>query len=142
MQAIQLKVTVKTVEVKDGDDYTMKMKIKKKYSENRKPLMDSTIEINAINHANWLSQAKETARRNLREGIEYSQSDTYWVEDKEKEAEVQKKSGEKVKEPKEPTGDGKKTIAQVREIYETVIGKKPFNGWGIEELEAKIKEAE
>ncbi|GLQ36741.1 hypothetical protein GCM10007908_03610 [Rhizobium albus] len=33
------------------------------------------------------------------------------------------------------------TLADVRAEYERVLGKRPFNGWGIEELRAKIAAA-
>lgn len=142
MKARLLKVTVSTYEVEEDGDFTIKTKVKKEFLEKKKPLMDSTIEYEAIRFKNWLDQAKATARYNALYGNINSESLEYWVENKEKK---EKKVKETPPTPPVKTGETnpepeKKTIAQIREAYEKVIGKKPFHGWSIEELEAKIKD--
>lgn len=82
-KARQLKVTIRTVEIRDEEDYVMKIRKKKQLLDKFKNLMDSTIETYAIWHQNWLVQAKETARKNSMKGVEAEESHTYWVEDTE-----------------------------------------------------------
>ena len=79
MKAQRSKVTVLTVEVTEGDDFTIKTKIKEELLEGTKMLMDSTVENYAIEHHNWLNQAKKTARNNARNGVINSENHTYWV---------------------------------------------------------------
>lgn len=87
MQAKKIKVTVSTVEATDGDDFSIKTKIKtKEVKDSKRPLMESTIEIEAVRYKNWLDQAKITARANSLKGTVYSESCIYWVANGEEKA--------------------------------------------------------
>lgn len=83
MEAIQKEITYTVREVEKDGEFTMKIKKDEKTVGKTRPLMDSTLEIEAITQKAWEDGAREQCRYYSLRGQEFTTTKTFWQESKE-----------------------------------------------------------
>lgn len=130
MKAVQIEATFSVTEHEKDGEFTMKTKKSEKRIGNERPLMDSTIEIEAIRKHNWEKNAKAAMRYYSLRGQEHSMTEKFWVEDKSEEKAEKKE--EKAVEKEEKKQENEAKAPEKKEI--------PDNKLNLTQLRAKYPE--
>lgn len=106
----KMKVTVSTVEEQNGEDYTIKVKVKHEKLEGTKPLADSSVQFYEHGMKTWLAEHRKMARANAGRGEVKAYSHIYY-----KQPEKAEPVGNE--DPKE---DGSMTLVELRAKYPAI----------------------